>query len=56
MTLAQAEIYVVIEGVLEIAAQGETWRIFAGDAVLLPAQVPLQLTTPTWVKVFFVGA
>lgn len=56
MTLAQAEIYVVIEGVLEIAAQGETWRIFAGDAVLLPAHVHLQLTTPTWVKVFFVGA
>ncbi|MBK9092196.1 MAG: hypothetical protein IPM84_05370 [Anaerolineae bacterium] len=54
VTLAQAEIEVVIEGVLEISAQGQTWRAFAGDVVLLPAGVPLQLATPSWVRVFFV--
>ena len=55
MTLAQAEIYYVVEGVLEITAQGQTRRMFAGDAALLPGGVALQLATPTWVKVFYVG-
>lgn len=55
VTLAQAEIHYIVEGVLEITAQGQTQRVFAGDAALLPGGVPLQLTTPTWVKVFYVG-
>ncbi len=55
VTLAQAEIYYVVEGVLEITAQGQMQRVFAGDAALLPGGVALQLATPTWVKVFYVG-
>jgi ethanolamine utilization protein EutQ (cupin superfamily) len=53
--LAQAEIHYVVEGLLEITVQGQTRRVFAGDAALLPGGVALQLTTPTWVKVFYVG-
>jgi len=55
VTLAQAEIHYIVEGVLEITAQGQTRRVFAGDAALLPGGVALQLATPTWVKVFYVG-
>ena len=54
ITLPRAEIDVVLEGVLEISAQGQTWRAFAGDVVLLPPGVPLQLATPAWVRVIFV--
>lgn len=54
VTLPRAEIDIVLEGVLEISAQGQTWRAFAGDVVLLPPGVPLQLATPAWVRVFFV--
>lgn len=56
VVLAQDQIVFVVEGVLDAQAQGQRWRLFAGDVALLPGQVALELATPTWVKIFYTHA